>query len=89
MKKSWIIVSIFEILIYMLLSLLIFNRSIDGSGVVQTPELKMITWYILNVPFAFLLIVQIIWLVIKKAQQLNKNKSHTGLNWSVWDLFYA
>ncbi|MDE4505403.1 DUF3923 family protein, partial [Lactiplantibacillus plantarum] len=50
MKKSWIIVSIFEILIYMLLSLLIFNRSIDGSGVVQTPELKMITWYILNVP---------------------------------------
>ncbi|WP_422877499.1 DUF3923 family protein [Lactiplantibacillus plantarum] len=50
----------------MLLSLLIFNRSIDGSGVVQTPELKMITWYILNVPFAFLLIAQIIWFVIIK-----------------------
>ncbi|WP_367762161.1 DUF3923 family protein [Lactiplantibacillus plantarum] len=66
MKKSWIIVSIFEILIYMLLSLLIFNRSIDGSGAVQTPELKMITWYILNVPFAFLLIAQIIWFVIIK-----------------------
>ena len=66
MKKSWIIVSIFEVLIYVLLSLLIFSRSIDGSGVAQTPELKMITWYILDVPFAFLLIVQIIWVVIIK-----------------------
>lgn len=69
MKKSWIIVSIFEVLIYVLLSLLIFSRSIDGSGVAQTPELKMITWYILDVPFAFLLIVQIIWFVsIKKTK---------------------
>lgn len=66
MKKSWIIVSIFEVLIYVLLSLLILSRSIDGSGVAQTPELKMITWYILDVPFAFLLIVQIIWFVIIK-----------------------
>lgn len=69
MKKTWMIVSIVEIFVFVLLSIFIFTRKIDGSGLVQTPEVKMITWYVLDVPFVLLVIVQVVWGIIIKKQR--------------------
>lgn len=69
MKKTWMIVSIVEIFVFVLLSIFIFTRKVDGSGLVQTPEVKMITWYVLNVPFVLLVIVQVVWGIIIKKQR--------------------
>lgn len=69
MKKTWMIVSIVEIFVFLLLSIFIFTRKVDGSGLVQTPEVKMITWYVLDVPFVLLVIVQVVWGIIIKKQR--------------------
>ncbi|WP_035421674.1 DUF3923 family protein [Fructilactobacillus florum] len=66
MKKSWQIVSIIELLIFITLSIFIFIRSTDGSGTIQTQEIKLINWCILDIPFAFLFIVQFIWFIVIK-----------------------
>ncbi|KRK21638.1 hypothetical protein FC61_GL000287 [Levilactobacillus brevis ATCC 14869 = DSM 20054] len=63
------IVSIVEIFVFVLLSIFIFTRKVDGSGLVQTPEVKMITWYVLDVPFVLLVIVQVVWGIIIKKQR--------------------
>ncbi|MES4789311.1 DUF3923 family protein, partial [Levilactobacillus brevis] len=52
-----------------LLLIFIFTRKVDGSGLVQTPEVKMITWYVLDVPFVLLVIVQVVWGIIIKKQR--------------------
>lgn len=69
MKKTWMIVSIVEIFVFVLLSIFIFTRKVDGSGLVQTPEVKMITWYVLDAPFVLLVIVQVVWGIIIKKQR--------------------
>ncbi|MBU7558427.1 DUF3923 family protein [Levilactobacillus brevis] len=69
MKKTWMIVSIVEIFVFVLLLIFIFTRKVDGSGLVQTPEVKMITWYVLDVPFVLLVIVQVVWGIIIKKQR--------------------
>lgn len=69
MKKTWMIVSIVEIFVFVLLSIFIFTRKVDGSGLVQTPEVKMITWYVLDVPFVLSVIVQVVWGIIIKKQR--------------------
>ncbi|MCP9613298.1 DUF3923 family protein [Levilactobacillus brevis] len=69
MKKTWMIVSIVEIFVFVLLSIFIFTRKVDESGLVQTPEVKMITWYVLDVPFVPLVIVQVVWGIIIKKQR--------------------
>ncbi|WP_373880227.1 DUF3923 family protein [Levilactobacillus brevis] len=55
--------------VFVLLSIFIFTRKVDGSGLVQTPEVKMITWYVLDVPFVLLVIVQVVWGIIIKKQR--------------------
>lgn len=69
MKKTWMIVSIVEVFVFVSLSIFIFTRKVDGSGLVQTPEVKMITWYVLDVPFVLLVIVQVVWGIIIKKQR--------------------
>ncbi|MCB4358014.1 DUF3923 family protein [Levilactobacillus brevis] len=54
---------------FVLLLIFIFTRKVDGSGLVQTPEVKMITWYVLDVPFVLLVIVQVVWGIIIKKQR--------------------
>ncbi|MGD7020104.1 DUF3923 family protein [Levilactobacillus brevis] len=58
-----------EIFVFVLLLIFIFTRKVDGSGLVQTPEVKMITWYVLDVPFVLLVIVQVVWGIIIKKQR--------------------
>lgn len=70
--KIWSLVTILEIITYGIFSLMIFIRNVDGSGVVQTPRIKMLTWFLLSGFYLFFFIIQIIWFVIMKV--INKNK---------------
>lgn len=67
MKISWIfwwIVNIFWFVIFTVLSLIIWVRKVDGAGVIQTTELRLISFAILIIAFILPTIIQIIWLII-------------------------
>ncbi|WP_410797246.1 DUF3923 family protein, partial [Niallia circulans] len=54
--KLWWIANVFWVVVFSILSIIIATRQIDGSGAVQTPEIRIITFIILAVPFVFILI---------------------------------
>ena len=60
--KVWWCANVFWVLIFSILALIVGIRKVDGSGVVQTPEIKIITFIILGVAFIFVLVIQLIWL---------------------------
>lgn len=62
MVKLWWSANIFWLVIFSLLAIIIGTRQVDGAGIIQTPEIRMITYIILGVVFMFILIVQLIWL---------------------------
>ncbi|WP_413628239.1 DUF3923 family protein [Fructilactobacillus vespulae] len=64
--KIWKNISLIESIIYLLLSTLIFSRSVDGAGAIQTPSAKLASWFVLDALFIILLIGQITWLVCLK-----------------------
>lgn len=66
MKISWIswwIVSIIEVLSFISITLFLWNRSVDATGVTQTPELKWISIIIMGIVFLVPIIIQIAWLI--------------------------
>jgi len=42
----------------------VWTREVDGAGVTQTPELKLVAFIVLLVAFVIPLIIQIAWLII-------------------------
>lgn len=67
MKASWItwwVVNIFWIVTFIGLSIFIWIRNVDASGVHQTYEAKMIAFIVLLAFYILPLIIQIIWMVI-------------------------
>lgn len=81
MKFSWIfwwIVNTFWFVIFAVLLLIIWLRKVDGSGVVQTPELRLLSFGILLIAFIFPTIIQIIWLVINVF--LSKSKRENAIH---------
>lgn len=67
MKISWIfwwIANIFWFSIFTVLTLIIWIRKVDGTGAVQTPELRLLAFGILLIAFILPLIFQIIWLIV-------------------------
>ena len=60
--KLWWGATIFWLVIFSVLAIVIGTRQVDGAGIVQTPEIRMITFVILGVAFMFILIVQLFWL---------------------------
>lgn len=80
MRISWIfwwIVNIFWLLIFTVLSLIIWLRKVDGSGAIQTSELRLISFFILLVAFIFPAVIQIIWLIINMFISKVKHKNNT------------
>jgi len=65
--KLWQIVSVIEVVGYIVLSLLIWYRNVDGSGTVNTLENKFTLLAVLSAFCAFLFIVQTAWLIIQKS----------------------
>lgn len=78
MRISWIvwwIVNTFWFVIFAVLSLIIWLRKVDGTGAVQTIELRLIAFVILVIAFVLPAIIQIIWLIINIVITKSKRKN--------------
>jgi len=74
MKRRWIywwIGNIFWIITFGILAAIIWLREVDGTGVTQTLELKLIAFIVLLIAFILPLIIQVVWLLV------NLRKSRT------------
>lgn len=75
MKISWIfwwITNIFWMILFVVGTVFVWSREIDGSGAVQTPETKMLSFIVLLFAFLIPAIIQVIWLIINLV--INNNK---------------
>lgn len=72
----WWVVSTLEFLSFIGMSIFLWLREIDGSGAVQTTEIKLINIGILALFYTIPFIIQLIWLVLNL---INSNKK--SQNW--------
>jgi hypothetical protein len=57
---------------FVLGSAIIWLREVDGTGAVQTPELRLIAFIILLIWFIIPLIIQVVWLIINFRTDSNR-----------------
>lgn len=66
--KIWWATNIVWLFIFGALGIFIGIREIDGAGMVQTPEIRLITFGVLGIAFIFVVLFQLIFLYfVKKA----------------------
>ncbi|MDO6849853.1 DUF3923 family protein [Priestia megaterium] len=61
MKRRWIswwIANIIWIILFVVGTAVVWTREVDGAGVTQTPQLKLLAFIVLLIAFIFPLIVQ-------------------------------
>ncbi|WP_279620718.1 DUF3923 family protein [Priestia megaterium] len=61
---SWCIANIIWIILFAVGTAVVWTREVDGAGVTQTPELKLLGFIVLLIACIFPLIIQVIWLII-------------------------
>jgi len=61
---SWWIANIIWIILFVVGTAVVWTREVDGAGVTQTPELKLLEFIVLLIACIFPLIIQVIWLII-------------------------
>lgn len=79
MRTSWTLwwlVSTLEFLSFIGMSIFLWVREIDGSGAVQTTEIKLINIGVLAIFYIILFVIQLIWLILKL---INSNKKSQNL----------
>lgn len=79
MRTSWTLwwlVSTLEFLSFIGMSIFLWLREIDGSGAVQTTEIKLINIGVLAIFYIILFVIQLIWLILKL---INSNKKSQNL----------
>ncbi|MGG5738003.1 MULTISPECIES: DUF3923 family protein [Bacillus cereus group] len=67
MKKRWIswwIGNIFWIIVFGIWAAIIWLRDVDGAGVTQTPELKLVAFIVLLIAFILPILIQVVWLIV-------------------------
>lgn len=66
MKKRWIFGGFATYLDgrFVMGTALVWLRDVDGAGVTQTPELKLIAFIVLLIAFIFPFIIQVVWLIV-------------------------
>lgn len=68
--KRWWVTNIIWLIFFTVASIVIAVREVDGTGAVQTPELRLLAFYVLGAFFVFVLICQLIYLYfIRKRKQ--------------------
>lgn len=73
--KIWWITNIVWLFIFGALGIFIGVRDIDGAGMVQTPEIRLITFGILGIAFIFVALIQLFFLYfVKKSSKNNLTK---------------
>ncbi|QKY71272.1 DUF3923 family protein [Lentibacillus sp. CBA3610] len=78
MKISWIfwwISNVFWMILFVVGTVFVWSREVDGSGAVQTPETKLLSFLVLLLAFLIPAIIQAIWLVINLVINNNKKSS--------------
>ncbi|WP_234447871.1 DUF3923 family protein [Viridibacillus soli] len=60
--KLWWITSLFWLVLFAATAIFIGVRKIDGSGLEQTSELRMVAFIVLGVVFTFILLFQLLFL---------------------------
>ncbi len=71
--KIWWVANIVWILVFGALAFFVGARNIDGAGVIQTPEIKMVTYAILGIAFIVVVLVQLIFLYF--VRKISNNNS--------------
>ena len=64
--KAWKLSGSIVLILFIVISIFLCVRKIDGAGVVQTPEMRIITLIIWGVFGLIILISYLIWLAILK-----------------------
>lgn len=67
MRGSWFIwwiANIIWMVLFAIGSYVVWTREVDGAGVPQTPELKLIAFIVLLVAFIIACIIQIVWFFV-------------------------
>lgn len=59
----WWIISVFEVLSFWI-CILLWQRSVDAAGVIQTTEVKWINIAVLGLAYLIPFLIQIVWLII-------------------------
>jgi len=52
------------IILFAIGTVVVWTREVDGAGVTQTPQLKLLAFIVLLIAFIFPLIIQVIWLIV-------------------------
>lgn len=76
MKIFWWAVNIVWLLIFSGIAIFIGGaRNVDGAGIVQTPEVRMVSFVILGIMFLIVVLIQLIFLYfIKKSTKAHYTK---------------
>ncbi|GGP16356.1 hypothetical protein GCM10011346_47970 [Oceanobacillus neutriphilus] len=67
--KIWWATSVFWVIFFTGASVVIGVRNVDGAGVVQTPELKMLAYIILGGFFVVVLVGQLLFLYFARKRK--------------------
>lgn len=68
---TWWIANFVWLVLFAAGSVVVWTRKVDGAGVAQTFELKLIAFIVLLAAFIIPIIIQVVWLVVN----LKKSKS--------------
>ena len=69
-NKTWKVVQIVQFIIFLLMSIWIWIRTVDGAGAVQTIEAKFISFGVWCVFYLFVLLLEwLIYLRIKRSKK--------------------
>ncbi|MGE7919575.1 DUF3923 family protein [Viridibacillus sp. NPDC093762] len=60
--KLWWITSLFWLVLFVATAIFIGVRKVDGSGLEQTPELRIVAFIVLGFVFVFILLFQLLFL---------------------------
>jgi len=69
---SWWIANIIWIILFAAGTVIVWTREVDGAGVTQTSELKLIAFIVLLIAFIIPLIIQVVWLIVNLRSSSNK-----------------
>ena len=57
--RVWWLINIFRLIIFSVLSIIIFTRKVDGAGMVQTSSTRMISFVVLVILFVVIAVIQL------------------------------
>ncbi|CDO03645.1 hypothetical protein BN988_02163 [Oceanobacillus picturae] len=68
-KKGWVswwIANGIWIALFAIGTFVVWTREVDGAGVTQSPELKLVAFIVLLIAFIIPLTIQIVWMILNQ-----------------------